>query len=272
MNTKTVKGYFLWSIPFLFLACNNGPSSVTNKLTPPDPKNSEWYVDEGKGETHIGNKLDVYVLRFYPEGNYTLCADYLFEQGKWAFDAQKKLLVFHPENGDSTVKERYLADSQLPNGKTQFSFYSSFPVNKANPDELITVQAVTNASAKDPFTKEMHAWRNKPVQAETEAQIKQRVVAYLQFLLAFYQHAKDNKLENPGGRWYPKPIIFFSNKVRMAYEDELADWYAIFHSKEEAVKAYQLISGALMRVKIEGEEDLERNVNCLEQLLAYIEK
>jgi hypothetical protein len=270
VNTKLLKGYFVWSIPFLFLACNSGPG--TSKLLPPDPKNSEWYVQKEKDEDDSGNKLGLYALRFYPDGNYTLCADLLFEQGKWAFDAQKKLLVLDPEIGDTAIKERYLIDQSLPKGKAQFSFYSTYPIDKANPDELVKVYAITNNSKNDPFKKEMHSWRKRPTQQENDVQLKQRVVAYLQFLLAFYQHAKDNNLENPGGTWYPQPIKFFGNKVRMAYEDELNDWYTCFFSKEDAVKGYQLISGPLRKVKIEGEDDLSRNINCLEQLLTEVQK
>ena len=151
-------------------------------------------------------------------------------------------------------------------------FYSTYPIDKANPDELVEVLAITNISKQDPFKKQMHSWRNRPAQQENDVQIKQRVVAYLQFLLALYQHAKDNQLENPGGTWYPQPIKFYSNKVSMAYENELADWYSCFYSKEDAVKGYQLISGALMRAKIKGEDDLSRNINCLEQLLEVVQK
>ncbi len=58
----------------------------------------------------------------------------------------------------------------------------------------------------------------------------------------------------------------------MAYENELGDWYTCFFSKEDAVKGYQLISGALMKVKIEGVDDVSRNIHCLEQLLAVVQK
>jgi hypothetical protein len=270
VNTKLLKGYFIWSIPFLFLACNSGPDNLN--LLPPDPKNCEWYVEVGKDEDNSGNKLGLYALRFYADGNYTLCADLLFEQGKWAFDADKKILVLDPETGDTTIKERYLIDQSKPKSKAQFSFYSSYPIDKANPDELVNVLAITNVSKQDPFKKDMHTWRNRPAQQENDEQIKKRVVAYLQFLLAFYQHAKDNQLENPGGTWYPQPIKFYSNKVSMAYENELADWYTCFYSKEDAVKGYQLISGALMRTKITGKDDLSRNINGVEQLLEAVQK
>ena len=268
MNTKTVKGYFLWSIPFLFFACNSGPKA--GLFLPPDPKNCEWYVKQDKQKDDAVNKLGMYVLRFYPNGTYVLCAELLFEQGNWAFDNEKKLLVLKPALVQESVKERYLIDQSEPGNNTQFSFYTSYPVDKANPEERVNVQAVSNVSKADPFAAAMHGWRKKPTQEETPAQIKQRTRAYLQFLLALYQHANDNNIENPGGNWYPKPVKFYSNKVSMAYADELTDWNNCFYNEAQAVEGYKLISGGLMRAKIEGENDVQRNINCVEHLLASI--
>jgi hypothetical protein len=268
VNTKTVKGYFLWSIPFLFIACNSGPKPES--FLPPDPKNCEWYVKQDKQKDDVANRLGMYALRFYPNGNYVLCAELLFEQGSWAFDNEKKLLVLKPAASPDAPKERYLIDQSEPGNKTQFSFYSTFPVDKANPEERVNVQAVTNVANVDPFAATMHAWRKKPTQQETPAQIKQRTRAYLQFLLALYQHAKENNIENPGGNWYPQPIKFYGNKVSMAYANEVIDWNNCFYNEAQAVEGYKLISGGLMRVKITGENDVERNINCVEQLLTSI--
>lgn len=271
VNTKLIKGYFLWSIPFFILACSNGAGNKEASL-PPDPKNCEWYVKQSKEPASEYNSLGLYALRFYPDGQYTLCADLLFEQGKWNFDATKRILVLTPAEKKEEPAERYLLDEKPDPDNTQFSFFSSFPPDKSDPDELVNVVAVTNRSKFDPYKKEMHQWRTPPTQTENEAQLKQRVVGYLQFLAALYQHAADNKLEDPGGTWYPQPILFFSNKVRMAYETELSDWYTCFFSKEEAVKGYQIISAALRKVKIVGEDDLSRNISCVQQLLKTVQQ
>lgn len=269
-KAKILKGYFFWSIPFLFFSC--GPATTAEKKAV-NPKDCEWYVVlNEKAEQDKGNHLGLYALRFYPKGNYSLCADLLFEQGKWNFDEQKKLLVLTPSVKDSTDIVRYLVDQNLPGNKTQFSFYQGFPINKSNPDEMIEVQGLANQSKSDPYSQSMNNWRIKPLQQETVDQIKQRVIAYLRFLQALYTHAKENKLENAGGSWYPHPIKFYSNKVSMAYSNELIDWYNCFFSEEQAIQGYQLISGALMKVKIEGKDDVSRNLNCTEQLLKQIQK
>ncbi len=269
-KTTILKGYFFWSIPFLFFSC--GPVTTAENKTV-NPKDCEWYVVQNeKADQDKGNQLGLYALRFYPDGNYSLCADLLFEQGKWNFDEQRKLLVLTSSVKDSTDNVRYLVDQNLPGNKTQFSFYRGFPIDKANPEEMIEVQALTNQSKSDPYSQSMNHWRIKPRQMETAEQIQQRVVAYLRFLKALYTHAKENKLENAGGRWYPHPVKFYSNKVSMAYSNELIDWYNCFFSEEQAIQGYQLISSALMKVKIDGKDDVSRNLNCTEQLLSQVQK
>ncbi len=271
-NNKILKGYFVWSIPFLLLfACNNNSTSASERK---DPQNSEWYVAYNTKDKKVNNtnKLDVYVLRFYPDSTYTLCADLLFEQGTWKFDAQKKLIVLSPDIKNEELSQRYLIDQTSPDKKITFSFYHQYPPDTQNPDEVIQVQSVTNQSSFDPYSKASNAWRQKPLQPETQQQVKQRTIAYLGFLKALYTHAKDNNFDDAGGRWYPKPLKFYSNKVSMAYANELYDWYNCFFNESQAVDAYKLIGGALMKTKIEGKDDLSRNINCVDQLLNEIKK
>lgn len=263
-----LKGYFFWSIPFLFFSCSSAPVQ-TVKAT--DPKNCEWYVvHTDNKEANKNNQLDLYTIRFYSDGAYTLCAALLFEQGKWSYDTQKKLLVLQPLKADSET--RYLVDQTLPDGKTQFSFYHGYPIDKTNPDEMVKVHAVQNQSKADPYSQAVQSWRQQPALAETPKQIQQRVLAYLQFLQSLYTHAQENALENVGGNWYPQPIHFYTNKVSMAYANELIDWYACFFNEEQAVQGYQLMSGALMRIKIKGTDDVDRNLNCINQMIQLVQK
>ena len=91
LNQILLKGYFIWNIPFLFLACQTISSSAPKQV---NPKDCEWYVVQSENkEDNNNNQLDIYAIRFYPDGNYTLCADLLFEQGKWQYDEKKKCLV-----------------------------------------------------------------------------------------------------------------------------------------------------------------------------------
>lgn len=265
-----LKGYFVWSILFLFTACTGNPVKETVKV---NPRDCEWHLQESENEEEGSlNKLGVYCIRLYANGDYALCAELLFERGKWVFDEQKKMLVLTANEKDGVEDVRYIADQTLPNGKMQFSFYHQYPVNKAEPDEMITVKAVANQSDADPYAAAMNTWRKKPAGAESAGQIKKRTIDYLNFLMALYRHQQKNETASSEGSWYPKPLKFYSNTVRMAYNNELIDWYNCFFNEEQGIEAYKLISGALRRVKITGDDDTGRNINCLEQLLALVEK
>ncbi len=262
-----LKGYFLLSIPFLFAGC----SSLVKETGKVNPRDCEWHVQENEEKESL-NKLGLYCLRLYTNGNYALCADLLFEQGKWVFDEQTKMLLLTVNDKDGTDDIRYIADQTLPTGKTQFSFYHKYPVNKAEPDEMIEVKAVANKSDADPYSAAMNSWRKKPVSIESAEQIKKRTIAYLIFLKALYEHEKKNNLDNAEASWYPKPLKFYNNTVRMAYNNEMIDWYNCFYSDDQGIEAYKLISGALRSIKISGDTDVDRNINCVEQLLAFMNK
>jgi hypothetical protein len=265
---KLLKGCLLAGILFLFVGCGD-EKTLANEMA--DPKNCEWYVvpnSEHNGGTK--NKIDLYALRLYNDGRYVLCADLLFETGTWRFDEEKQLMVLGSKSNEGIELLRYIADKKEKNGGTVFRFYHQFPLVESEVIETVEVRAVSNQSNSDPYNTSLHEWRKKPAAAESTEQIKDRTRSYLRFLEALYVHAIDNNLQNPGGRWYPQPIKFFSNKVAMAYADELVDWYHCFYNETQGVEAYKFISGALMKVKITGDDDNARNLNCVRQLIGKL--
>lgn len=263
------KGYLFAGILFLFISC--GEPDLQKEIAV-DTQNCEWYVVPKSSQNSKRNQLDMYVLRLYANGSYVFCADYLFETGTWQFDEEKQLMILRSKNEDSTEQIRYVADEKQKNGTTLFQFFHQYPVVETEVDETVEVRAVANISSSDPFNTNFHTWRKKPVATESAAQIKIRALNYLRFLETFYSHAIENGLENPGGRWYPQPLKFFSNKVSMAYSNELPDWYACFYNEEQGIEAYKLLSGALMQVKIAGDDDNSRNLNCVKQLIDFVQK
>lgn len=263
-----VKGYLITGILFFIFSCNE---PVRKEASSVNPEDCEWYVvPESPLNGGTKNRLDVYVLRLYPNKSYVLAADLIFETGTWSFDEEKQLMVLRSKTSDGSEQLRYVLDEKLKDGKTLFTFYNQYPFTDDDKDEVVEVRALPNQSSTNPYDLSMHTWRNKPAQAETPAQIKERTLNYLRFLEAMYTHALDNNLENPGGRWYPKPLKFFSNKVSMAYADELTDWYGCFYNEAQGIEAYKLLSGALMKVKITGDDYVSRNLNCVKQLISNL--
>lgn len=269
MNSfNIIKGYLLSGILFLLLGCSSNSNQNQNAENPFD---CEWYPVADSKLSSKENKLDVYVLRYYANNKYVLCADLQFETGTWQHDEQLNAVILKPDSKYNSSKTLYVRDVKTPEGKTVFSIFDENP-SEAEPAEIIEVQAVANKGVKDPYSSAFHEWRNKPDATESKEQIKKRVLQYLNFLEAFYEHAIENKLENPGGTWYAQPVKFFNNKVSMAYADELVDWYNCFYNDEQGIEGYKLLSGALMKVKIEGADDNSRNLNCVRQMIAFVQK
>ena len=263
-----VTGYPITGILFFIFSCNNPVITGTAAVNPED---CEWYVvPESPLSGGTKNRLDVYVLRLYPNKSYVLAADLIFETGTLSFDDDKQLMVLRSKTSDGKEQQRYVLDEKQKDGKTLFTFYNQYPFTDDDKDEVVEVRALPNQSSRNPYDLTMHNWRYKPAIAETPEQIKERTLNYLRFLEAMYAHALDNNLENPGGRWYPKPVKFFSNKVSMAYADELTDWYNCFYNEAQGIEAYKLLSRALMKVKITGDDDVSRNLNCVKQLISNL--
>jgi hypothetical protein len=265
---NNIKGYLFSGILFLLLGCNSMNSKQDAAVNPHD---CEWYPVAGSKLSSKENKMDVYVLRYYANNKYVLCADLLFETGTWQQDEQLNAVLLKPDSQYNSAKTMYVRDVKTPEGKTVFSIFNENPT-EAEPAEIIEVQAVANKAVKDPFNILLHEWRIKPDAAESKEQIKKRVLQYLNFLEVFYEHAMENSLENPGGTWYAQPVKFYSNKVSMAYADELMDWYNCFYNDEQGIEGYKLLSGALIKVKIEGADDNSRNLNCVRQMIALVQK
>jgi hypothetical protein len=265
---KLLKGYFFGSILFLLMSC---AAPVKEKTEVVNPEDCEWYVVPGSKLNGEKNLLDMYVLRLYKNGNYVFCADLIYENGTWKFDEEKEMMVLRSKSFETAEQVRFIKDEKDKNGATVFSIYQQIPASENSKDEVVEVRAITNKSASDPYSSTLHQWRNKPATLESEAAVKSRVIGYLRFLEALYVHAIDNNLENPGGRWYPHPIKFFGNKVSMAYADDLLDWYACFNNEAQGIEGYKLLSGALMKVKIAGDDDNSRNLNCVRQMISLIQ-
>jgi hypothetical protein len=262
-----LKGCFLWSILFLLFGCSEEKAAETIKA---NPKDCEWYVvPESPLNGGTKNRLDMYALRLYADNSYTFCADLLFETGTWSYDEEKQAVVLKCKQGEGAAPLRYVVDEKKKE-KTLFRVYHQYPFNEAGVDEMVEVRAISNQSDNDPYNSSLHEWRKKPAAAESAEQIKTKVMRYLRFLEVLYVHAIDNSLENAGGRWYPQPLQFYSNKVRMAYAEELEDWYNCFYNEAQGIKAYQLLSGALMKVNITGNDNNSRNLNCVRQLIANL--
>lgn len=239
------------------------------KITTKDLLHKEWYASEWVKNSDSINAESIYVTRFYKEGNYSQfsCKGYMY--GKWSWDEAKSEITLQPEKGT-------LSKSKLIYSVAFRSANELEVVIKGEKEPLMLGtgrgfpwKGNVNKSSADPFSPAMNSWRTKPAAKETNEAVKERTKQYLQFLSVYHEHAGDNKFKLLLYGWFPRPIFMhYGNGCRMAYSNELSDWYPCFYDSTQAVASYQLIGGALRKTKIPKDDDkTERNMDIIGNMI-----
>lgn len=250
----------------LLISCNQSPKELKKGLPLVILKAENAF----KNFDSSGN--EGLVIRFYENGTYSHFAYNFFAYGNWKWNEEKKKLTLTP-----TFSKDSLFDQQFKIEKKDVTSYSIKKVINQDGKTLIernehAAIGLSSVTAKDPFSKEINTWRIKPKKTETLKEIKTRTLSYLQFLVTYHEFIKENKIDIYVYSWYATPIqMHYGNGVRMAYSDELTDWYACFYAVEEANEAYKLLGGALRKSKLKNiENKAERNADYVRQLIEAI--
>jgi hypothetical protein len=212
------------------------------------------------------------VLKLNEDSTYCHYAVNFYSFGKWRWNNKSMRLLLTPTSGNTVPKRRFLEISLL-----RYNMISTKKIIKSSngltTEHDSTIFNTLNTQSKiDPLSLENNTWRIRPMQPETPEQIKKRTVDYLKFVRAYNQHLLDANIIEYTTGWYPKPVLMqFGNGVRMAYDDELNDWYACFYNKDQAIEGYKLMSGSMYYITIHHKENLlDRNIDVIDQLLKLI--
>lgn len=209
------------------------------------------------------------VIRLYENGTYSHFAYNFYAYGNWQWSEGKKRITLTPtQSKDSSfVQEFKIEKKELQNYAIKKVIHQD-DKTLVERNEHIAL-GIVDVKGKDPFTKELNAWRIRPQKSETKEEIKKRTLDYLQFLLIYHEFMKENKMNVYVYSWYATPIqMHYGNGVRMAYSDELTDWYSCFYSVEEGNEGYKFLGSALRKSKIKPiESKAERNADYIKQMI-----
>ncbi len=232
---------------------------------------NEWYTTRNETPlAHTGGEGPVSIFRFYEGGKYSQFGTDNYSFGVWGYKKADSILYLHPYQGSTEILDSYYYVNKVTEGSMYLTLYRNLPIKPGHEELLLTMKAGPgNADKNDPYPPELHTWRIKPMHPETDTQIFNRAKSYLLFLRIMYRHAISNEMESMPVNWYPHPLrMHYGNGVRMAYNDELNDWYSCFYDTAQAAKGYFCISNPLRNVTIKSTENkFVRNLDCVEQLL-----
>lgn len=260
-------------LPLLFavvvFACN--PKNRERIVT---PKDFVWASTTCVDNSNITLLCPYSFLRLFDDGTFTGGALRGFIKGIWKKDSAANQIKLIPLQAN-TAEEMNMVILQILE-KTPLTMEVAIGNDFGKPGKIgkkiMNLQALPLSPDNDPFRTDHQLWREKPNQPESPEQLKNRVLDYLRFVKMFYLFAAENNLENPDTDWFPHPMKMESpGSITMAYANELKDWHTCFYNEDQAVKAYQIISGPFLKVKLKGNPDInERNVDVIDQLLGQL--
>jgi len=228
----------------------------------------------------LKDDLETLTMGSQPEGilpfrSYYLAPDFTFvknprnaiELGKWNFDKASKTITLNYNSGS---KDQYkiaaLAPKELKlvntgiNSQTVLKFVSEARAYKNVED--------------DPYYISNNYWRIKPKKAENDSLLRKRLKEYLHFHILFYRDNLAREKKTISFYGFPTCLKWYAGGIFIIKKEELPEnWFDCFYNKEQALKAYGMIS-ALLDKKYKWSKEkiswVKKNLEVLEQMDANL--
>ena len=123
--------------------------------------------------------------------------------------------------------------------------------------------------SEDLYSEENNWWRIKPLQSETEEQIKKRVLNHLAFWQLLFHDADENNRGYVSYNWFTSPLVVADNGAILKFYDEVkTGWDQNFFDSTQAHKGYDLMRKCFSKkIKyMQTENKYQRNEDIIKQL------
>ena len=185
--------------------------------------------------------------------------------GKWHYDTLTKhiILVFKDAaTADYKVKSLDVHRLELQAGNGEVAVYKSDGLQRTDVND-------------EPFYPANNIWRIKPASAETNTEIKNRVVSCLLFYHKFLQDNTDRHAKMISFYGLPSCFKWYAGGIHLIKENELAkSWTDIFYNAADASKAYIILDKMISKKYNWNKEEkhwVKQNADVLKQMEAKID-
>ena len=201
----------------------------------------------------LGNKL---VLRKDSTFDLVMLKQYI--HGTWAYDKTSQNLFLKDASSakfDLTVRIDSITSNKLIFDIDQFTlnkfidkhaaennFYHML-MNKSYCQFYLTIDKDRYSNLEeDPYSIENNKWRVQPAKAESNNEIKQRVLNHLTFWQNLFADAQEFDKAYISYNWFDSPLIIASNGVQLEYYNQhKLEWDQNFYDSAQANKGYQMM-------------------------------
>lgn len=244
--------YFL--ILIICFSCSEEVATAPEEITKIWRLSEVMELQTNDAETNTSTKREIerkmvsdgYVLCFFPNNTYTALQGYTINEGNWKFSRDGKLLFGSNEmqidrfetkrSKNFLISDVAIADQGI-NAKLRW-------VEEAE---------MLEDFKEDPFYSANNQWRKKPKNKETDAQIRARLLNYIQHFANILNASTEREHDVVSFAHSMGIIRVYRGGIgRVKKENIEKDWINCFYDKEDAMKAYELFSRYLVRGKYKG--------------------
>ncbi|HMO63354.1 MAG TPA: hypothetical protein PKC39_13760 [Ferruginibacter sp.] len=230
-----------------------------------------WWMEEDLEMLSSLNEpqgiIPIRSLHLFADSTFTQNIRNYMEQGRWRFDAAaKKILLRYKDGSSGEYKLAALAPKKMIVVNTGIDSETKLTY-VANAQQYVE-------SAGDPFHTSNNQWRIKPRQPETEAQLRERIKAFLHFHILFYRDniARAESIISFYG--FPTCLKWYAGGIYMIKKEELSEnWFGCFYNKDQAMKGYAMMEDIIGK-KYNWPKDtnswVKKNLAVLEQMYANL--
>jgi len=193
----------------------------------------------------INNRFKMAYLRFYDDQNYTMIGDNVSSLGTWHFEQADSTLVL------DNFYHRQPVTFKLERQITEFLKIHLIKIGKTN----VNAEGNTLSFEGDPhfehfrvdlMSHEANAWRIRPDHKESHSEIKKRLMAHLDYVIAYFQLVHDEERTYFEPVYFQTILRFYQNGIGLEHQDYISNhWLRCFYDHDDALDAYKLMEQAL---------------------------
>ncbi|MBC8109787.1 MAG: hypothetical protein H7Y04_01865 [Verrucomicrobia bacterium] len=212
-------------------------------------------------------------LKLYPNGDCVIVHDQNYQLGSWNYDYKKRLLSFRGKNRE---EEFSMTLHEKEDGYVKFKAFTVENKDSVNYISMLWMpEQKYEYENQDMLAKERNMWRIKPSQKQSKAQITQKLVAHLTFMIDYFQFLDNKKQGYFEPKFLQSPFQFYSHGLGVANKYNLPDfWKETYYDQENAEMALDLFAEALGSVGEfpSGKNFTEEYKKVMERMKIYLEK
>jgi hypothetical protein len=234
----------------------------------------DWTDNNSQLLSKLNKRLHYGYLRLYSDHKYTFLGENISAMHSWSLNRIDSTLTI-----DSFIDENNLRFRLLENDnnwlKLNLTAIGETSIMGNDNTFVFENSPYFESGMKDLLSYPYNAWRIKPDHKETYAEIMKRVMAHVDFMIAYYQMIEDEQHTSFMPMYLQTILRFYQNGIGISAEVPLdKGWESCFYDHADALAGQKILEDAIggMGRYPDAATYTEGYLKALKQMKEYLEK